>query len=292
MKNFLLLTCKLLFISNLFAQDGQDMAYNFGYLFKSSRLDSSGKLYLLKDSSLQIIEKIGEFTLNGNTTSITNKKTIKSSQLFRKRILRQLKGTITQRNKDSVFIKFWNITDNSPFKARPDYSNFVNQTGNGEDFVYAIDSGGWKTARLSKGKVFDFPFRFQQITATNLPFRVLTKTGDLESDFLNANASYLFVSGSTRIFKSEFIKPRNRYFAWGPYLGLSSIDNPQTSNKEFGLNYGLNGVFGFQAFNFTTAFGFQNGFKTDTKQLQPYIGFGIGFKLLETFSPEIKNKDE
>lgn len=282
---FLILIC----ISKL---NAQEMAYKFGYIFKSSLLSKDRKLFLIKKIPKNVKDTIGIFfnPSGANQTYITKDYSIKVDTFPTKLIAFKLKGSIVARNEDSIFIKFWDIT-NDP-SIYQDNDSFVNSANNGKDFVYKIDSAGWKESSFFRGKFFDFPFRFTQFMATSLPFRVLTKSGNLESDFLNANIAYLAVAGHTRIFKSEFVKPRNRYFAFGPYLGLSSINNPVTTKKEFGLNYGLSIVCALQGFNITVAYGFQNGFQKETKEVQPYMGFGIGFKLLETFAPEIKSKGD
>lgn len=263
------------------------MAYRFGYVFKKDRLEKKGKLYLVEKQKGKIPDTTGSFILGEQKIFITKEKN-QDDRYVLKSIAGKLKGIIKERSGDTLFIKFWDITNESDsFKTT---GNFVNENNNGKDFIFIIDSMKYDTSIWAKGKFLDIPFRFNQFMATNLPFRVLTKSGNLESDFLNANIAYQFVSGSTRIFDSEFVEPRNRYFAYGPYLGLSSIDNPDTQKKEFGLNYGINAVVSKQGLNIIIAYGFQNGFKTGTKEVQPYLGFGIGFELVETFNPEIKTK--
>lgn len=286
MKNLLFTISVCLFSMSVVAQ--QDFRY--GYLFKKSKLQDGGKWFLVGDTSKTILDTIGGFKFSSDSILITKKVKIqKQTRTSKLMATESLKGIITERNQDTLFIKFWDITGkNDSWKGNAKY---INSTDNGEDYMYVIDSTGWKS-RKRGGRYFDLPFRFQQFTATSLPFRVLTKTGTLESDFLNANVAYLLFGGRTRIYKSEFVNPRNRYWGGGIYAGLSSIDNTETSKKEFGLNYGANIVFAFQNLNLIAAYGFQNGFKTATKEIQPYIGFGIGFKLVETFTPEIKNKEE
>lgn len=267
---------------------------------------TKGKLLKITESKLNSVDTVGFFEIDNNKTYIKKNKIINKNIYSEKQILSKLKGVVSQRNKDTLFIKFWNIEiESDPVKGlRRD--TIVNSADNSSDFIYVIDSlNGWKKSnaiRVKKtlpfigikkyGGYFDVPFRFKELMATNLPFRILTRTGKLESNFLNANIAYLFVYGHTRIFKSEFIKNKNRFKALGPYLGLSSIDNPVNDKNEFGLNYGINAIWGFQSFNITLAYGWQNGFKKETKEIQPYFAIGIGFKLLENFTPEIKNKGE
>lgn len=143
---------------------------------------------------------------------------------------------------------------------------------------------------------FDVPYRFSQLMATNIPFRVFiggSKPGNVESEFLNANVSLVCVKGATRIFESELVAARPRYWAWGPYLGLTAITNPEnTDRKEFGMNGGINLIGGIQGVNAVVALGAQSGFTKATNDVQWYFGFGVGFKIFELFSPEIKNKKD
>ncbi|WBX96048.1 hypothetical protein [Chryseobacterium gambrini] len=243
---------------NIKAQE-QIVLFENGYLFRNNTFDT-----------LQIFDK-------------------KSKNFEKRIILTRLKGTIKKRDGDTLFIKFWNISNDVGIEYNKKMKNgqikYIDRTDNGKNYIYIL-----KGEETSKSH-FDIPYRFSQLMATNIPFRVLLKSGTLESDFLNANATFVWVRGTSRIFKSEFVEQRNRYLAYGPFLGLSSIDNPVTDKKEFGLNYGVNLMGGIQGLNIVVALGFQNGFKQETKNIQPYLGFGIGFKLFETFSPEIKNKE-
>lgn len=241
------------------------MKYGFGYLFDKSFLNN-GKLY------------------------VVNKKAPRAGRYTPIDIASQLKGAITKRSRDgvndSLFISFWPIV-----KEAATYTTnkaVVNSTNNNDDFVFVINTSYWDTHRVLK-----IPYRTWQITATSLPFRVLAfrKAGNLESDFLNANVAYVKVFGTTKVYQSEFIETRNTSIAVGPYLGLSSIDNTLANRKEFGLNGGINAIYALQSFNITGAVGLQQGFREGTNELQPYFGFGIGFKLVEVFAPEIKEKE-
>lgn len=262
---------------------GQKMEYHFGYIFKETCLSKYGKLYLVKEIERNRIDTVGSFTMNETEFKITNAKKVTKNEYSEIHIFSKLKGVVKERNRDTLFVKFWNITQDAVLSQK---TNIITSAENDKDFAYVIKT--WKGRKPH----FDLPYKYGQLLATNIPFRILTKSGNVESDFLNANASYVFVWGKTRVFKSEFVENRNSYFAIGPFVGLSSIDNPiDDKKKEFGLNYGVNLVGGFRGLNLIVAYGFQNGFKTETKKNQPYLGFGIGFNLLETFSPEIKNKE-
>jgi hypothetical protein len=285
MKSLILILTACGFVFTCAGQENQEMVYKSGFIFRQKQLKKRGDLFVIQPAKKEQQDTVGSFLLAGaaQTTWIV-KSNMAAYNQYRAMTIpsKRLLGSITKRNEDSVFIKFWPIV-NDPFK---DQKNLVNTSSADSNFVYVIKK--WKG---SKAK-FDFPFKFNQLMATNLPFRVLTKTGDLESEFLNANISLQHVRGSNRIYKSVLMSPRSRYYAVGPYVGLSAIDNPVTTKKEFGLNAGVNLVLGLQSLNLTVAYGFQKGFKTGTKDIQPYIGFGIGFDLLETFIPEIKSEEE
>jgi hypothetical protein len=287
--------------------NGQEMAYKFGHLFKRS-LSSKGTLYVVQEGTATRTDVVGKINANElilispadasqtlrNSTDILlrNQATVETKTYTPKTINSKLKGVIQKRSKDgnndTLLIRFWDITNEpATFTAN---AAIVNSTNNGQDFIFVINPTYWATHR-----VLQIPYRTWQFTATNLPFRILTKSGDLEAEFLNANVSFIKTFGHTKIYQSEFVVPRNWSLSVGPYLGLTAIDNPSATNdnkKEFGLNYGLNGIYAVQNFNITAAFGFQNGFKEQTRSVQPYIGFGVGFKLVEFFTPEIKDKEQ
>ncbi|MFD2585034.1 hypothetical protein ACFSR6_21230 [Pedobacter vanadiisoli] len=242
--------------------NAQENVFRSGFVFKKKYIDNTN---------------ISIYKISEETDRTTGKLTKKFEK---KEIYNKLIGVIKERNKDSLFVHFWDITKNVSST-----NNIITSEDNGSDYVIEVKKWNGNRSHL------DLPYRFVQLMATNIPFRVLTKSGNLESEFLNANVSLVWVKGKTRLFKSEFVEPRNRYWALGPYFGLTAIDGSDTEKKQFGLNYGVNVMAGIQGINIIAAYGFQNGFKSDTKSIQPYFGFGIGFKLLEAFSPQIKNKD-
>lgn len=244
---------------NIYAQEFQE--YQAGYLFKNA-LMGRGMFYFVDNSG--------------------------TSQSFRpKGIHNKLKGIIVSRNKDTLFIKFWPIDTAREAASLRANTLIINSNLNDSDFVYVMSRYNW-----INNKFIDLPFRSLQLTATNLPFRVLASDGNLETDFLNANVAFIKIFGHTRMYKSEFVKFRNRYYGIGPYIGLTAIENMASGDKDWGLNYGLTNLFSFQNLNVTAAIGGQNGFNNNTKEAKLYFGFGIGFKLVEIFTPEIKNKDD
>ena len=293
----ILLLCGFMFLlhTTSLAQSEQENTYRFGFIFKKRKLESGGVLHVSKDTTLTTLDTIGCCAQGNGSLYLTKSRayTVKIDSI--KQIAGslhggigkragKLKGVITERNGDTLFINFWDITPPDPFSGTNPYVNILH---NGESFYYVITN--WRRRSFFSGRYYDIPFTFKQFMATSLPFRILTKNGDLESDFLNANIAFMFIRGATRLFKSEFVEPRNRHLGIGPYFGLSSIDI-NNEDKEFGINYGINLVGALENVHFTIAYGFQNGFD-QAKKVQSYVGFGIGVSLFETFKPEISKKD-
>lgn len=206
-------------------------------------------------------------------------------------IKNKLIGVVKERNEDTLSIVFWPLIDDEGLGQTVQGIKIIDSTDNKKKFYFLVKDG-WK----GKRRHFDVPYRFSQLIATNIPFRVFiggSKPGNVESEFLNANVSYVLVKGSLRIYESDLVAPRPRYWAFGPYLGLTAITNPdKTDRKEFGVNGGINLVAGTQGVNAVIALGAQSGFTRATNDMQWYFGLGIGFKIFELFSPEIKNKKE
>lgn len=266
----------------------QDADYQFGYLFKKKILNQGTLFQIIKKDS-SFTKTIGSFVFNDNKTySINTPEKVEKKIYIKRDIENWAKGIITKYSNDSIYIKFWRFKGATSQNNKDVNMTFLDSTNTGDTINYVYHIKKWGNY---KKRSTDIPFRFWQFMATSIPFRSFTKTGKLEGDFLNANATFVKVSGHTRFYKSSFVKPRNRYFAYGPFLGLSTIENPVTSKDEFGLNYGVNIIGSIHGLNIIAAYGFENGFKSETNSVNPYFGFGIGFKLLDTFNPEIKTGD-
>jgi hypothetical protein len=196
-----------------------------------------------------------------------------------------LKGEIGSRNKDTFTVNLW------PPLALKGNNLVLDSNGTAHDSDYIIVVKDWNPNN-TKFKKIKIRFREWELTATNLPFRVKFRDStNLEGEFLSFNVTFLRVFGTTKIFQSRFVKPRNRSIAIGPYAGLSKIENPNNNKSEFALNYGANVVYSLGKLNLVLAAGAENGFKKGTKKLNPYIGFGIGFSLVDKFEPEIESKE-
>jgi hypothetical protein len=195
-----------------------------------------------------------------------------------------LRGTIDKRSGDTLFVSMWPGLD--PSNAAIAFNNKVER----KDDEYMILVKDWNP-QSRKYEAIKIPFKQHQFTATNIPFRVkLRDSTVVQSEFLNINIAYLFIRGKNKIYESKFVKNRASSFGHGPFLGFSTIENPVTEKDEFGFNIGYNAVFSFGKLNFVIAAGTENGFTRHTRRLNPYVGFGFGFGLIELFDPEIKTE--
>jgi hypothetical protein len=240
------------FASNVFSQ----LELRFGYCFRSK---------VFGDNKLELYLKEGE-TWTRKTFSTT------------------LRGTIDKRSGDTLFVSMWPGLDPSKSEIA------IDNTKDRKDDEYMILVKNWNPNNR-RYKSIKIPFKYQQFTATNIPFRVkLRDSTVVQSEFLNINVAYLFIRGKNKIFESKFVKNRARSFGHGPFLGFSTIENPVTEKDEFGFNVGYNAVFTFGKLNFVIAAGTENGFTGHTRKLNPYVGFGFGFGLIEMFDPEIEKE--
>ena len=223
-------------------------------------------------------------------------------QLEERTIGKSLKATITERNKDTLTVKFWyidSIRNPDPYK---DSVNYINSKNYDSITIYVIKN--WRTYfglkffnyKFGYHLIKDIPFHQRQLTATSLPIRKnLDKEGNFQTDFtFNANLTYLFITGHSRLYKSSFVQPRNRFIGIGPYVGISSMDadSSKTPKKTLGLNFGGNLVLNAYNLNLVFAVGIEKGFTAYTKKTTPYFGIGIGFKLVDISTPEIKNSKD
>jgi len=298
-----------LMVNSMYAQKTQEQgSFHFGYKFRSKHFSPTDtNLYVLKATKVAYTDTVGYFTDSSGIAHYIKKNTTKTQTKYEPRAIKtQLKGVISSRNNDTLFINFWNITDSIGYKNSTVLGRkvkLIDSVDNGNDFAFVVREEDWKQCivRFCKKKYalsyphFDVPYHYGQLIATSIPFRVIKgddKKSKLESEFLNANVSYIWAWGITRFYKSEFVPPRNFCMVGiGPFFGLTAIDIDSNKKSSFGINYGLNVMAGLQNVNFVIAVGAQNGFQKGAG-FEPYIGFGIGYKLIgEIFSPEIKDKN-
>jgi hypothetical protein len=193
----------------------------------------------------------------------------------------RLVGNIISHKSDTLVIRFWDILNTTKHPDRfQGASNSINSGDNGKDFYYQFSGNKMKV-----------PFSFRMLAAANIPFKVGLKDDKVTADFLNFGVSHFWIRGRTKFYSNEFVPTRDRYVGIGPYVGLSSIDDPDSEDNQFGLSYGVNAIISAYDLNFVIAFGADTGFKSNTNSVQPYLGFGIGFKLLEITTPKDQSQD-
>ena len=261
MKVFLIVILSLFCCFHLSAQQ----EFSFGYRVKPQLFD---KVPGSGNDSLRLFVKVGE---NYEQRFFDNK----------------LIAVIDKKNLDTLHVKFWPNLTLSGSKLIPQNPN-ISTAPSVHDSSYIIHVGNWDLHKKKYRQVI-FPYRHKQLTATTIPFRIKFRDSTTyEGEFLNANVTYLWVRGITKIFESKLVKPRHHAWSFGPFLGLSEIENPENEKTEFAFNWGINGIFATGKLNLVLAIGAENGFSRATKKLNPYIGFGFGFSLAESFEPEIE----
>ncbi len=192
---------------------------------------------------------------------------------------------ITEISGDIITFQFWDVYDYDGSKAKGARWT-LNTTYSGKDFEYRLNSSDWKN-----GIKFKIPFRYRTITAVALPFRLKLDDMSLEADFLNFNIAHMWMFGRTTIYKKTFIEHRHSQWGFGPFAGLTSINNSDGDLKEFGVAYGLNLTFvTIQNITISTAVGYENGFSY-AWQNRWFAGIGLGFKLVELYSPSYKENE-
>jgi len=271
MKN---LSLVLLFLFSVISVNAQE-SFKKRYVFKRSKFKKE-HLFLISE------EKVKGVTVK----SYKNKELGRSSRY----------GRITKRSQsgDTLFIHFWDIAKSKDgpnlHVGSPDT---VNINDNGKEFAYVITKEQWEDnpTFIHNYHRFRVPYKYQTITATNIPFRINVDSGNLIGEFTNFNLTYLWVFGRTKIFKKPFIEPRNFHVGIGPFAGLTSLETDE-ANKTMGLgiSYGFNAVFSLSNFNLVGSCGFDTGFKGEAKKNDFWVGFGVGFNLVNLFNPHLEEK--
>jgi len=193
-------------------------------------------------------------------------------------------GIIKERNEDSLFILFW------PFKkdAINKGPGFVNPDD--EDSLFVLKINKWDKS-AARHLIKDIPYANTQITAVNFPIRVNLSDGSVETGFTNAAISVTRIRGQARIYKSALLEPRYRYWGYGFMFGVGSRKD-MNDKDEFSINYGLSFIGSMYGVKLIVAAGLENGFKTTSKKLAPFVGLGFGLDIYSVVNPEIKKKEE
>lgn len=181
-----------------------------------------------------------------------------------------------------------------PWYAPPQYKYLQDAAGNelplnnDAEYMFVLSSDEYDLTW--KGYPYiSIPYQFRQLTATNIPFIYNLTTEKFTANLLNANLTYLWLLGHTRYYKSKFVTAKNWYYGAGPFAGFNIYEVSDSDEKKVGLNAGINGTISFYNFNFLLAAGAQKKFDTAEDKVELYIGFGIGFKLIDVFTPNGKD---
>jgi hypothetical protein len=250
---------------SLFAQTATGSRY---YLNKD--YNDNGQFYLVKKK--EKIDTIGFFK-QGDSIVYLQKK-VKVDTLYPYKINGTLKGLI-ERNKDTLKFESWYTKENNDLIDNTESKVDINDTAK---YIFVINQWELTNKRYPK---LDVHFRQRLWGATNIPFRIKTD-GNSEASFLNANVTYLWIRGTTRFYKSKYVYPRTIALGHGPYLGFSAADNDNAEkpSKNFRPNVGWNAIGAIGDLSIIVAVGIETNFSAHAKFLTPYIGFGLGFKLV------------
>lgn len=279
---FLLGICAAVLLVFIFGSSafGQQQ-FRHRYKFKANKFNTNKNkapagLYEVPETPMGQDVIVGYATIGGKVTPIhkapylpiivpDNSKLINDVKNIKKHYLY---GLIDRRTDDTLFIHFWTIDPaNDPLKTKPAY---VNSDNNGDTFAYYIGDD-WRTLTV--------PFNYFMLTATAIPYRIDLKTGKTNADILDLNVACFYVLGRTKFFKNTDIDPRNTYFGIGPFVGLLPIPSDTEAAKAFSFTWGASGLYSLHGINFVASFGLEK------IHANPYIGFGIGFNLVNLFDP-------
>ena len=249
-----------------------------------------------------------------------NKYTYPGQRLQQPIILEQLKGTINyiprklgydtrilkcvikpNANKDTIEIMPWYSDTNNVGLLIDDETEEKVPLRNDSKYVIAVsDLSDYGATSCGNYAMIKFNYYHRQLTATNIPV-ILNMTdykknnpGQIQANPLNANLTHLWVIGRTKIYQSKFVASRASCWGLGPFVGFSIVDSPSKdttnlhnsqNNKIIGLNYGGNIIYSVYKLNFIFAFGAESEFYTRNNHFQPYLGFGLGFKLIDLMDP-------
>lgn len=213
----------------------------------------------------------------------------------KREIANSLKGDMTlSKDGDTIFIKFWDIT-------YPDRQN--SQTTN----IRSYDNGSLFAYKITDDTKIGF--YGHGMTKITIPFRYrITADPDLEADFLNLGGTMMWYYGRSELFNPIENKiNRDLFFAFGAFVAFSGTELDSSSTNGYlakgekkniaTFSYGIDIAFGINKFTILCALGFDNGIGRTASHwdqnnfthgaLHPWIGFGIGYGILE-----FKNKNK
>lgn len=192
---------------------------------------------------------------------------------------------------DTLFFSPWYVT-NDPLFIKIHGTKTEVAISDDTTYCFVIDWNADANKNIFGTYVLSIPFYYSQFAVTSLPFRFNIKDKAFSNDFLNANITYLFIFGKTKFFQSKFLEPRSNYWGFGPYIGASTIkDGADKDGADiFGFNYGLNAVRSIRNIDLSLALGAEGGFTNRYNSFIPYVGIGLGLKLIEFYEPENKKE--
>lgn len=279
----LLLTLTLLTVC--FLIDAQEQPFRSGFLInKKLANNSTNQFFILKEKSdvveVGYLERTGERILVKTMISDT-------ANRIKKEISGEdpLRGVIKERNGDTLFINFWRF--NKDYLKND--NSYVNSNDSAETFILVINK--WERSRRGN-QIIDIPYRNRQFIAANYPVRVNPVDGRVQSGLENASISYMLVFGKARIYKSDFIEPRCRFWGFGPMLGVGTRTREDDDDKEdITMTGGLSITGSMYGVKLLVALGAERGFNKKSNKITPFIGFGFGIDIYSVVNPEIKRKE-
>lgn len=201
-----------------------------------------------------------------------------------------LRGLITERNEDTISILIFPIRNDS-------VKNKLDPVRGNDTYVNSLDSGKTFYLKINKWKktwqhhyVKDIPYRNKQFMALNFPIRLNLGDGTVETAFTNAAISLVSIYGKARIYKSDYLEPRYRYWGWGGMFGVGARENENAKN-EFSVIGGVTLTGSIYGIKLVLASGLESGLSSNSKKASLFLGIGFGVDIYQLIDPEIHKKE-
>jgi len=266
----------MFFFNQLLAQE---QPFKNGFIFRPGIItNTKDSLFLLREDSKKVVSKIGYLEKSGENILLETDSAyiefVHVKDLSSISAIKPVVGLIKHQNKDSLFIQFKQVADS------------VDK----EDSLYVLKITDWRKSRKGT-KHYDIPYRNNQFTIVNFPFRVNLKDGTVETAFVNAAVNIARIFGKARVYKSSFYEPRYRYCGAGIMFGVGAREDTSAKN-EVSVVIGGTFVGSIYGIKLITALGWETGLKSTSKKGSLSFGIGFGLDIFSILSPEIKKKDE
>jgi hypothetical protein len=236
---------------------------------------NNDSLFAIRETSKKVISKIGYLEKSGENILLEiDSAYTELAYIENFGNKKRLVGLIKHQNKDSLFIQFKQTADEI----------------DKEDSLYILKITKWRTSRYSN-KYYDIPYQNNQFTVVNFPIRINLKDGTVETSFINAAINVARIFGKARVYKSNFLEPRYRYWGVGIMFGVGAREDTSAKNEMSAIIGGtlIGSIYGVKLI---TAIGWETGFKSTSKQGSLTFGIGFGLDIFSVLSPAIKKKDE